>query len=300
MAGFPAAALLVLTLGTWGPAPSAPAAAASPAPAAASSAPPATAIDYAFSRIYNLDFPGSFAVLDDHARQDPDDPLTPAVRAVTLLFMELHRLRVLESQFFMNDDNMVDGASHPIADPAVKKRLDDCLAEARRRAEKRLAVSPGDVDGLFTMCLVVGVELDYVAFVERKTWRTVRLARDSARYASALLGKDPPFYDAYLTFGSLEYVVGSLPFYVRWFVHYDGVKGDKRRGIEQLKLVARQGRYYGPFARILLAVVSLREKKFADAETLLAGLAAEFPSNGVFQRELAQVKSDHAREKARQ
>jgi hypothetical protein len=138
-----------------------------------------------------------------------------------------------------------------------------------------------------------------VAFVERKTWRTIRLARDAARYSATLLAKDPPFYDAYLTYGSLEYIVGSLPFFVRWFVHYDGVKGDKRRGIEQLKLVARQGRYYGPFARILLAVVSLREKKLADAETLLAGLAAEFPSNGVFQRELALVKADHARQKAK-
>jgi hypothetical protein len=290
MTGLSAAFLLVVALGSQGP--SAP---PTPPPTAA----PSTAIDHAFSRIYNLDFPGSFAVLDDHAREDPDDPLTPAVRAVTHLFMELQRLRVLESQFFLNDDNMVDGSTHPVADPAVKTIIDASLVDARRRARARLAKSPGDVDGLFTMCLTVGVELDYVAFVERKTWRTIRLAGDAARYSAALLAKDPPFYDAYLTYGSLEYIVGSLPFFVRWFVHYDGVKGDKRRGIEQLKLVARQGRYYGPFARILLAVVSLREKKFADAETLLAGLAAEFPSNDVFQRELAQVKSSRARQKAR-
>jgi hypothetical protein len=290
MIGIPAAFALLLALGAQGP--SAP-------PPAASPMVPSTAIDHAFTRIYNLDFPGSFAVLEDHARQDPDDPLTPAVRAVTLLFMELQRLRVLESQFFLNDDNMVDGSTHATADPAVKKRLDEYLAEARRSAETRLAHSPGDVDGLFTMCLTVGVELDYVAFVERKTWRTIRLARDAAKYSAVLLAKDPPFYDAYLTYGSLEYIVGSLPFFVRWFVHYEGVKGDKRRGIEQLKLVARQGRYYGPFARVLLAVVSLREKKLTDAETLLAGLAAEFPGNDLFQRELVQVRSIEARQKTR-
>jgi len=294
MTGLSVACLLVLVLGSQGP--SMPPA---PPPATPATPVPATAIDHAFSRIYNLDFSGSFALLDEHARQDPEDPLTPAVRAVTLLFMELQRLHVLESRFFLNDDNMVDGSTHPVADPSVKKRLDEYLAEARRRAQARLARSPGDVDGLVTMCLAVGVELDYVAFVERKTWRTVRLARDAARYASALLAKDPPVYDAYLTFGSLEYVVGSLPFFVRWFVHYDGVKGDKRRGIEQLKLVAKQGRYYGPFARILLAVVSLREKKLADAETLLAGLATEFPANAVFQKELAQVRSDQLRRRVR-
>jgi len=293
MTGLSVACLLVLALGSQGPSlpPAAPASPATPAPAGA--------IDHAFARIYNLDFSGSFAILDDHARQDPEDPLTPAVRAATLLFMELQRLRVLESQFFLNDDNMVDGSAHPVADPSVKKRLDEYLVETRGRAQARLAKSPGDVDGLFAMCLSVGVELDYVAFVERKTWRTVRLARDAARYSAVLLARDPPFYDAYLTYGSLEYVVGSLPFFVRWFVHYDGVKGDKRRGIEQLKLVARQGRYYGPFARILLAVVSLREKKLGDAETLLAGLAAEFPDNAVFKKELAQVRSDQLRQRAR-
>jgi hypothetical protein len=289
VSGLPAVLLLVLILGPQGPAP------APPAPATS----PTSDIDRAFTRIYNLDFPGSFTILDEHARQDPDDPLTPAVRAVTLLFKELQRLRVLQSQFFMDDDNMVDGSTHPTADPAIKKRLDEYLAEARRRAQARLTKSPADVDGLFTMCLAVGVELDYVAFIERKTWRTIRLARDAARYSATLLAQDPPFYDAYLTYGSLEYIVGSLPFFVRWFVHYEGVKGDKRRGIEQLKLVARQGRYYGPFARVLLAVVSLREKKLADAETLLAGLVDEFPENVVFQRELAKLRTDQARAKAR-
>jgi hypothetical protein len=51
-----------------------------------------------------------------------------------------------------------------------------------------------------------------------------------------------------------------LPFFVRWFVHYDRIQGSKTRGIEQLKLAASRRRYYGPYARILLVLVSLREK----------------------------------------
>jgi hypothetical protein len=78
-------------------------------------------------------------------------------------------------------------------------------------------------------------------------------------------------------------------FFVKWFVHYDGVQGNKQRGIEQLKLAAYNGRYYGPFAKILLAVVSLREKKAAEAEKILSDLAQEFPENELFKQELVRV-----------
>jgi hypothetical protein len=80
-------------------------------------------------------------------------------------------------------------------------------------------------------------------------------------------------------------------------VHIDGVKGNKRRGIDQLKLAAYQGRYYAPFARILLVVVSLREQKLADAEELLAGLVRDFPENPVLRSELAIVKQQARRAK---
>ena len=57
-----------------------------------------------------------------------------------------------------------------------------------------------------------------------------------------------------------------------------------------MKLTAYHGRYYGPFARILLAVVSLREKKLGEAQKILAELAREYPENPLFKRELARVE----------
>jgi hypothetical protein len=142
--------------------------------------------------------------------------------------------------------------------------------------------------------MVAGIETDYTALVERRTWRSIKLAPVAIDPSRQLLARTPPFYDAYVTFGALEYIVGDLPFFIRWLVHYDGIEGNKRRGIEQLKLTARYGRYYGPFARVLLVVVSLREKKLVDAEQLLAGLVQDFPDNPVFRKELAIV-SDRVR-----
>lgn len=281
MIGLPVVFAFSLLAAPQGPAPPAP-----PAPSVA-----VGAIDRAFGRLYNFDFPGALTVLDEHARTDPSNPLVYSVRAGTYLFMEMDRLKILQSQFFLDNDNLVDGMARLKPDPAVRAKLFAALSGARALAQAQLATSPRDIDALFAMCMAAGIETDYTALVENRTWRSLKLAGETTKNADTLLALQPPFYDAYLNFGSLEYVVGSLPFFVKWFVHYDGVQGSKQRGIEQLKLAAYNGRYYGPFAKILLAVVSLREKKAAEAEKLLSGLTREFPENELFKRELVRVSS---------
>ncbi|HQO24361.1 MAG TPA: hypothetical protein PLK89_01525 [Acidobacteriota bacterium] len=252
--------------------------------------PPDTPIDRAFRHLYNFDFAGSLAVLYDAERAQPDNPLVYSVRAGTYLFMEMDRLKILETRFFLNDDNLVDGTGKLEPDPVVRNKLFATLERCRQIAGQRLTADPDDVDALFAMCMAAGVETDYAALVERRTWRSLRLAPTMLVHAKKLLARTPPFYDAYLNFGSLEYVVGDLPFFIRWFIRYDGVKGSKQRGIEQLKLTASQGRYYGPYARILLAVVYLRENRPDESIRLLEGLSREFPENHLFRDELARIR----------
>jgi hypothetical protein len=114
-------------------------------------------------------------------------------------------------------------------------------------------------------------------------------ARRSNNYAQQLLKLDPKFYDAYLTAGFSEYMVGSLPFFVKWFVHFDNVSGSKEQGIRNLEKAANDGRYFKPFARILLSIVALREKRPLDAQKLMADLAREYPRNPLFRKELAKL-----------
>lgn len=40
-----------------------------------------------------------------------------------------------------------------------------------------------------------------------------------------------------------------------------GARDDKKKGIEQLEIAAKSGHYLRPFAKILLALTALREKK---------------------------------------
>jgi hypothetical protein len=250
---------------------------------------PANDIDKAFSRLYNFDFAGAERLLDEHGIRAPADPLTYSVRAACYLFTEMYRLQILQTELFVDDSRIAEKWKLK-PDPALRSKLFAALVESRKRAEARLAVDAGDRDALFAMCMSAGVETDYTAFVEGRRWRGLRMARRAHGYARKLLAMDPPFYDAHHTVGMIEYVVGSLPFFVRWFVRFDQIKGDKEAGIRNLKQVANHGRYYRPFAKILLSVIYLREKQPAQAEGLLAELARDFPENPLIRRELQKVR----------
>ncbi len=71
-----------------------------------------------------------------------------------------------------------------------------------------------------------------------------------------------------------EYLIGSLPFFVRWFVKVDNIEGNKEQGMRTVELVARQGHYLKPFAKILLEIADLREKRPSDTWSGSGGVDA--------------------------
>ena len=115
--------------------------------------------------------------------------------------------------------------------------------------------------------------------------RPLQAERQSLR----LLKSHPTFADAELTGGACEYLLGSMPLFVRWFVRVDGVEGQKSSAAPKLERVAASGRYLGPFARILLAIVHLREKQPFRSLAILRALSREFPQNPLFRSEAAKV-----------
>ena len=249
---------------------------------------PATEIDQAFARMYNTDFRGAHAHLDHYVAAQPSDPLGFAVRASAYLFSEFDRLGILESEFFA-DDKRINEKKKLKPDPVVRDKFFQAVSEAQSRATQMLAANPNDQNALFAMAISQGVTMDYTALIEKRQLSSLSSARRANEFAQRLLKANPQFYDGYLTTGLSEYLIGSLPFYVKWFVHFDGVDGNKDQGISNLQLVARSGHYLRPFAKILLAMVYLREKKPQETQKLLAGLVSEYPENPLLRKELAKV-----------
>jgi hypothetical protein len=248
-------------------------------------------IEEAITRMYDFDFVGSHRILDQYIAAHPADPLPYAFTASAYLFSELDRLGILESEFLVDDEQIAAKKKRLDPDPVTRRRFLIAVADVESRAGAILKTNPNDKDALFAMCVAQGVSTDYMAFVEKRQISSLGLARRSNGYAQRLLRLDPKFYDAYLTAGINEYLLGSLPFFVRWFVHFENIDGNKQKGIERLQLVAREGLYFRPFAKILLGIIALREKRPRDAQRLLAELSHDYPDNPLFRNELAKVNA---------
>lgn len=258
------------------------------APAAAQLMPPDARLDLVFARMYNVDFAGAHALLDQQMRTDPAEPLPHSVRAVAYTFAELQRLRILETEFFLDDAKVT--SEEPLSpDPEVRTRVMMAVEEANRRAHARLQTSPDDRDALFALCMAAGVMADYTALVERKQLRGLRMEREVLTHANRLIALTPPVYDAYHVLGVLEYINSRVPFYVRWFVRFRQIDGNEQKAMQHLQVVVDRGQYYGPFAKVLLAVLHLRAERPAEARALLADLAQQFPENPLFPKELARI-----------
>ncbi len=244
-------------------------------------------IAQALERLYNFDFDGAHAILDQHIEARPEDPLGHLMRGGAFLFYELDRLKILESEFFKDDEKIGKKKLDP--DLAIKTELMRSIDLTQAIAEARLAENGADAEALLALCLAQGLLTDYVGLVEKRKLKSLSSARQAERYARRLLAIDSSYYDAHLSSGVNEYLLGSLPFFVRWFVPIEGIEGDKARAFERLELVAERGSFLGPFARILMSIMALREKRPELALELLDALNREYPENPLIRKELLKV-----------
>jgi len=257
-------------------------------PLACAHAAGADQIDRAFNRLYNFDFPAAHAAVDEYVSAHPDDPMGYSVRSSVYVFYELNRLGILEAEFFADDKRLTDKKKLS-PDPLVRRKFYEAVEAAQSRALATLSARPDDFKALYALCVTHGVVVDYVALIDKKHFSSLSTAKRSNGCAQRLLKAHPDTYDAYVTTGFTEYLVGSLPFFIRWLVRFDMVKGSKEEGIRNLREAAEKGRYLKPFAKILLALIYLREKKPQECRRYLTEFARDYPENPLVQKELAKL-----------
>ncbi len=245
--------------------------------------------DAAINRLYNFDFTGAHRILDAWDAAHPDDALGHALQAATFMFGEFARLQILESEFFEDDKKFVEKKNLHY-DPVVRGQFYGEIDTARKLALAKLAKDPNDQNALFVMTISGGLLTDFTSLIERKNIASLGYAKEAQTYAVKLLSINPNYGDAYLTTGFSEYLVGSLPFFVKWFTHFDNTEGNKTEAIAKLQKVSQTGHYLAPFAKILLSIIYLREKQPLESEKLLKQLVAAYPENPLLKKELVKVQ----------
>jgi hypothetical protein len=248
----------------------------------------ATSLERGYRLMYELDFASARRLFVGWRAEHPRDPLGPMSLAANLLFSELYRSGALQAQFFV--DNKSFTAAKPTAPPAdLAARFEAAVDDTEAVARARLSEAPGDRDALFALAMSFGLRADFAALVEGRNMAALSYTREASQVARSLIRLAPDYADGYLATGISQFIVGSLFAPMRWVLRVAGFEGDKTRGMQELRLTAENGRFLGPFARILLAIACLREHDTEGARDLLAGLQRDFPSNPLFAQELQRL-----------
>jgi hypothetical protein len=238
--------------------------------------------------MYNLQFTTAHQVFAQYQQLHPGDAMGPVSNAAAYLFYEFDRLKILRSDFFVEDKKFL-GGSKMQPDPEVKKAFLADLATAKRMVDTALQKNPGDHDALLARVLATALKADYEALIEKEYWQALNDIKQSQNEADQLLKLCPDCYDAYLAAGVENYLLSQKSTPTRWLLKLTGAQTDKQTGLDKLRIVADKGHYLKPYAKVLLAIAALRENNKHEAKELLAELAQRFPQNDLFRDELKKL-----------
>jgi hypothetical protein len=251
-------------------------------------------IESGFMSLYEARFQNARSKFLSWAEANPKDPLGYSWEAASYLFEEFYRQGVLTSSFFVDDGRFFQGIPGK-PDPTRRTGFLRAIQMSQDLATRQLARDPRDAQALLALTLTTGMMADYASLIDKRQFESLKFVRKSESYARQLLAVEPDSADAYLALGIANYIIGSLPIHKRIFLWMGGIRGDKELGMAQLARTANQGDYLRPFAKILLALIDLRERQPSKARTQLKELAAEFPQNPMFAHELALLATPPTR-----
>jgi hypothetical protein len=247
-------------------------------------------IESGFNQLYELKFGEARNRFIEYMRKDPNDPMGYVAVAASYLFEEFCDRHVLTSEFFLNDKRLLGGIEE---EPNEERKINFEAANRRARdlAKEQLSKNPSDANALYALTIATGMEADFMAILERRQMESLSLIRQAENHAAQLLALQPEEADAWLSIGAANYIIGSLPAYQRFFLWFRQVHGNKRLGMEQLKITAEKGHYLKPFAKIFLALAAMRENQVEVARHQLQDLVASFPENPLYRAELTRLEA---------
>ncbi len=234
--------------------------------------------------LYLLRFADARAIFIEWQRVHPTDPMGFVSEAASHLFEEFDRHGVLTIEFFLDDDRLLGGIKGT-ADPARTQAFERANEKARAIADR----GPKDANGLLALTLASGMQADYMSLIAKRQLESLKEIRAAESYAQKLLAVAPTMTDAYMALGAANYILACLPAYKRAILWFGSMQGDKQRGMDELAQAAASGVYLGPYAKVMLALAMVREKRVKEAQGLMHELVLAYPDSPLFARERVKI-----------
>ncbi|MBD0371177.1 MAG: hypothetical protein ICV60_10110 [Pyrinomonadaceae bacterium] len=245
-----------------------------------------------FDALYNLDYETARDSFKEIEKLFPNHPAGPQFQAALLWSKTLNESRRLKSSLYGSDE-FYEGSEDKV-DARVVDEFMDYARRARILAEARLKRDPKDIEALYFLGATEGLKAAFEAGVQRSFMSALRDGSRSVDRHRDVIKLEPGFRDAELTIGLYDYVVGSLPLPVKLLASLTGTRGSKKRGLETLARVTKEGQWARDDAKSLLIVLYKREKRFTDALALAREMSEKYPRNYLFKLEAADALSSLA------
>ena len=239
-----------------------------------------------YNALYNLDYETARRHFQKMIDLAPDHPAGPQCMAASMWIQQLNESWELKSTLysdkaFKNDKTKVD--------PRKVEEFRKWTRRAKQLSEARLKRNDRDVEALYLLGAAEGLEAAFSAAVERKFMSALRTGSSAVDHHRKVLELSPQFYDAELTIGLQNYVIGSLPLPAKMLASTIGVRGSKKRGLKELEHVARDGKMGKDVARVLLIDLYKREKRWDDSISTARDLSERYPRNYLFKLQMADA-----------
>jgi hypothetical protein len=245
-------------------------------------------VNIAIDHLRNLEYGAAKQQLRGCIDTHPTDLRAWNYLATATLYNEMFDRGVLESSVY-GEGGDIFKASKVAVTPSFQQELLSILDKSQRLAEERLKGNPRDKDAMYWAGVSHGTRATYHFALRKEYMPALHEASAAYKYHSDLLKVDPDYVDAYLVVGMNNYVVGSLPWYVKVLASLTGRHGSREEGIRQVKHVTETGSYAREDAKVMLAVLNQREKMYAQALALYQGMARSYPRNYLLQYEVANL-----------
>ena len=239
-----------------------------------------------YEALYNLDYEGARRRFQEMTQLFPDHPAGPQCMAASLWLEQLNeswevKASLYSTESYAEKDNQID-----------KRKIEEFrrwTRQATMLAEARLRHDPHDTEALYFLGATEGLKAAFAAAVERRFMAALADGSRSVERHREVLRLAPDFHDAELTIGLYDYIVGSLPLPVKVLAGTMGVRGSKKRGLQTLERVSKEGDWARDVARVLLIDIYKREKRWVAAVEVSRELANRYPRNYLFKLQMADA-----------
>jgi len=254
---------------------------------------PATQLDKlraeGYQALFNLDYETARRDFQKMIELAPDDPAGPECLATSLWIQQLNESWKLKATLYSDKADSADANDKLKINQRQADEFHKWTRLARQLAEKRLRQNARDVEALYQLGAAEGLEAAYGAGVEHKYMPALRTGSSAVDHHRKVLELSPKFYDAELTIGLQDYVIGSLPLPLKMLAGTVGVHGSRKRGLKELEQVASEGQWARDVARMVLIDLYKREKRWDDAIVTARELSEQYPRNNLFKQQLTDA-----------